>query len=51
MSLEIKNLVINVHIAGVAADTVVQKMEKLRSEVLDECKELIGESIERMKER
>jgi hypothetical protein len=51
MSLQINNLVINVHVAGVAADKVAQQMESLRSEILKECKELVNESVDRAKER
>ena len=51
MSLEIKNLVINVHVSGSAEDKVTCSVERLRSEILDECKELISESEYRMKER
>lgn len=51
MSLEIKNLVINVHVSGTAEDKVNSRMERLRSEILDECKELISESEDRIRER
>jgi hypothetical protein len=51
MSLEIKNLVVNVHVSGVAAETVQEQMDALRSDVLEECKELIQETAERAKDR
>lgn len=51
MALEIKNLVINVHVSGSAADKMQEQMDALRSEILDECKELISASEERVKER
>ena len=43
MSLKINNLVVNVHVADVAADKVSQQMESLRSEILEECKALVDE--------
>ena len=51
MSLEIKNLVINVHVAGSATDKIQDQIDALRSEILDECKELISASEERVKDR
>ena len=51
MSLEIKNLVINVHVSGSAEENVSGRIERLRSEILDECKELIDESEGRIRER
>ena len=50
MSLEIKNLVINVHVSGSAEDKVFSRIENLRSEILDECKELISESEDLMRD-
>lgn len=49
MSIEIKNLVINVHISGTSAER--EHLEALRSDILDSCKEYIDESIEHVKER
>ena len=51
MSIEIKNLVINVHVAGNDSGTNRAQLENLRSEILDECREMISESIEKSRER
>ena len=51
MSIEIKNLVINVHISGTSAEWEREHLEALRSDILDSCKEYIDESIEHVKER
>jgi hypothetical protein len=50
MSLEIKNLVINVRVAG-SSDEEKKSVESLRSEILDECREMISESIGNVRER
>ena len=51
MSVEIKNLVINVHVSGAAAEKEQERLNALRSDILDACKEYIDESVERVKER
>ena len=51
MSLEIKNLVINVNVAGASEEKKQENIEMLRSEILDECREMISESIENVRER
>lgn len=51
MSLEIKNLVIDVHVAGASEEKKQENIEMLRSEILDECREMISESIENVRER
>ena len=51
MSLEIKNLVINVHIARNSAEMEQNQLNALRSEIIDECREYIEESLEKIKER
>lgn len=51
MLIEIKNLVINVHVAGNDSGTNRAQLENLRSEILDECREYISEFVDKMKER
>ena len=51
MSLEIKNLVINVHVSESSEHKKQENDESLRSEILDECRELINESIQKVRER
>ncbi|PWJ36836.1 DUF5908 family protein [Fibrobacter succinogenes] len=51
MSLEIKNFVVNIHVTGSSKEGKKEDLEALRSEILDECREMISESVERMRER
>lgn len=51
MSLEIKNLIINVRVAGSSDEEKKESVESLRSEILDECREMISESIGNVRER
>ena len=51
MSLEIKNFVVNIHVAGSSEDNKQEDLETLRSEVLEECREMIRESVGKMRDR
>jgi hypothetical protein len=51
MSVEIKNLVINVRVAGASAEEKALQVEELRSEIIEECREYINECIEKSRER
>jgi hypothetical protein len=51
MSLEIKNLVINVHVSDSSEHKKQENDESFRSEILNECRELVRESVEKMRER
>lgn len=51
MSVEIKNLVINVHVSGASAEEKTAQAEELRSEIIEECREYINECIEKSRER
>ena len=51
MSLEIKNFVVNIHVAGFSEDNKQEDLENLRSEILEECREMISESVEKSRER
>jgi hypothetical protein len=51
MSLEIKNLVINVRVSDSSENKKNESNETLRSEILDRCRELISESFEKVRNR
>lgn len=51
MAVEIKNLVVNVHVNGEAATKMEQQIDNLRSEILADCREFVNDFIEKMKER
>lgn len=51
MSLDIKNLTINVHVAGISSDDMQRTFEKMRAEILEECRDYVNEFVESKKER
>jgi len=51
MSLEIKNLVINVHVTGSSEEKQQEALESLRSELLEKCRDMVRDSFEKEKER
>ena len=51
MSLEIKNFVVNIHVVGSSEEKKQDNIEALRSELLEDCRELISESVEKARER
>ncbi|WP_173353615.1 hypothetical protein [Fibrobacter succinogenes] len=51
MSLDIKNLTINVHVAGISSDDMQRTLEKMRTEILEECRDYVNEFVESKKER
>ncbi len=51
MSLEIKNLIVNVHVSGNSSEVKKDQLQALRSEIMEECRVLVNEFVERLKDR
>lgn len=51
MSLEIKNLTINVHVAGISSDDMQRTLDEMRNEILEKCRDYVNEFVENKKER